>query len=156
MLYFLHMSLTQTIKSEMVAAMKAKDALKLSVIRSAMTAFTNELVAKGKKPTDPLDDAEAIAVLKRLAKQRQDSAEQFTKGNRPELAEKEEKELAILKAYLPETASKEAIEAVAKEKIASMGSDKAKIGMLVGAVMKEFKGTADGNDVKAVIESLLG
>lgn len=149
------MPLTQSIKADMISAMKAKDVLKLSVIRSAMTAFTNQLVANGKKPTDTLTDEEAVAVLKRLAKQRQDSAEQFTRGNRPELAEKEEQELIILKAYLPESASKEAIEKVAKEKIATMGNDKAKIGQLVGAVMKEFKGTADGNDVKSVLETLL-
>jgi uncharacterized protein YqeY len=146
--------LTSQIKTDMMAAMKAREQLKVDTLRGAMTAFTNELVAKGKKPTEDLPDADAIAVLKRLAKQRKDSVEQFTRGQRPELAQKEADELKIIEAYLPETASREDIEKVARAKLAEMNVDKAGMGKLMGAVMKEFNGTADGGDVKAVVASL--
>ncbi|MEK7601649.1 MAG: GatB/YqeY domain-containing protein [Patescibacteria group bacterium] len=147
--------LTQQIKTDMTTAMKARDMLKVNTLRGAMTAFTNELVAKGRKPTEELADPEAVTVLKRLAKQRQDSIEQFTKGNRPELAEKESKELEVLKAYLPQTASREEIEKVALAKKAELGvTDAAGAGKLMGAVIKEFAGRADGGDVKAVIQGL--
>lgn len=147
--------LTQQIKADMMAAMKARDQIKVDTLRGALAAFTNELVAKGMKPTDEITDDMALAVLKRLAKQRQDSIEQFTKGGRPELAEKESQELAILKAYLPQMASREEIEKIARAKKDELGvNDATGIGKLTGAVMKEFAGRADGNDVKAVIQSL--
>ena len=148
--------LTQQIKTDMTAAMKARDMLKVNTLRGAMTAFTNELVAKGRKPTEELADNDAITVLKRLAKQRQDSIEQFTKGNRPELADKESKELEVLKGYLPQTASREEIEKVALAKKAELGiADSAGAGKLMGAVIKEFAGRADGADVKDVVQKLL-
>ena len=136
--------------------MKARDMLKVNTLRGAMTAFTNELVAKGRKPTEELADPEAVTVLKRLAKQRQDSIEQFTKGNRPELADKESKELEVLKAYLPQMASREEIEKVALSKKAELGvTDVSGAGKLMGAVIKEFAGRADGSDVKEVVQKLL-
>ncbi len=148
--------LTAQIKSDMTAAMKARDSIKVNTLRGAMTAFTNELVAKGMKPTEEVSDDMAITVLKRLAKQRQDSIEQFTKGGRPELAEKEAQELSILKVYLPQTASREEIEKVARAKKDQLGvADKAGAGKLMGAVIKEFAGRADGADVKAVVDQLL-
>ena len=148
--------LVQKIRSDMIAAMKARDALRLDTLRGALTAFTNELVAKGKKPTEELEDNDAVVVLKRLAKQRKDSVEQFTKGGRAELAEKESKELTILEEYLPQMASREEIQKVAKAKKAELGvADQSGAGKLTGAVMKEMAGRADGNDVKAVVASLL-
>lgn len=147
--------LVQQIKSEMIAAMKAKDDLKVQTLRGAMAAFTNELVAKGKKPTDELDDAGAIAVLKRLAKQRKEAIDQYEKGGRPELARKESAELKIIDAYLPQTASREDIEKVARAKKEELGvTDVSGMGKLVGAVMKELGGNADGNDVKEVVANL--
>lgn len=147
--------LTQQIKTDMTAAMKARDTLKVNTLRGAMSAFTNELVAKGKKPTEELADNDAVAVLKRLAKQRKDSADQFTTGGRPELAEKELSELKIIEAYLPQTAGREEIEKVARAKKAELGvADISGLGKLTGAVMKQFAGRADGNDVKAVIQGL--
>ena len=144
--------LTATIREELKVAMKAREELRLSVIRSMITAFTNELVGKGRKPTDVLSDEEAIAVLKRLHKQRTDSAEQFDKGNRPELAEKERAERLIIEAYLPARASREQIEKAVNEKMAELGvADKTGMGKLMGAVMKSL----GGNDVKAVIDELL-
>lgn len=147
--------LTTQIKSEMTTAMKARDALRVETLRGAMAAFTNELVAKGRKPTEELTDQEAVAVLKRLAKQRKDSVEQFTKGNRPELADKESKELAIIEEYLPQTISRDDILKVAEAKKAELGiTDASGIGKLTGAVMKELAGSADGNDVRAVVATL--
>jgi len=146
--------LVDRIKADMKEAMKAKDDLRVQTLRMAIAAFTNELVAKNMKPTDPVDDAMAVTVLKRLAKQRKDSAEQFAKGGRPELAEKETKELAIVEAYLPQQASREDIEKVARTKKEEMGVDAAGKGKLMGAVMKEFGGNADSATVKEVVESL--
>ncbi|HWP61611.1 MAG TPA: GatB/YqeY domain-containing protein, partial [Candidatus Paceibacterota bacterium] len=125
-------------------------------LRGAMSAFTNELVAKGRKPTEELTDDEAVAVLKRLGKQRKEAVEQYEKGGRAELAQKEAAELKIIEQFLPQMASREEIEEVAKAKIAEMKLDASGAGKLTGAIMKEFAGRADGNDVKAVIASLLG
>lgn len=146
----------EKIREDLKGAMRAKDQVRVDTLRGALAAFTNELVAKGRKPTDELTDDEQLTVLKRLGKQRQDAIEQFTKGNRPELAAKEATELEIIKAYLPQMASREEIEKVAKAKIAGMGTvDAAAIGKLTGAIMKELGGRADGGDVKAVLQGLL-
>lgn len=147
--------LTARIREDIKVAMKAREQLRLDTLRGAITAFTNELVAKGRKPTDELSDAEAVTVLKRLVKQRKDAAEQYTTGGRPELAEKEVLESKVLEAYLPASASRADIERVAKEKKEELGvTDQKGMGKLMGAVMKEFGGTADGNDVKEVVASL--
>lgn len=146
--------LVHTIKEDMKTAMKAKDDLRVQTLRGAIAAFTNELVAKGKKPTDDVDDALALTVLKRLAKQRKDSVEQFTKGNRPELAEKESKECAIIESYLPQQATREEILKVAETKKAELNVDESGKGKLMGIVMKELGGNADGGLVKEVVESL--
>jgi uncharacterized protein YqeY len=147
--------ITQQIRSEIPVAMKARNSVKLDTLRGAVTAFTNELVAKGRKPTDELIDAEAIIVLKRLAKQRKDAVEQFGKGGRPELAEKESQELKIIEAYIPQGTPRADIERVARAKKEELGvTDASDIGKLTGVVMKEFAGNADGNDVKEVVATL--
>ncbi len=138
----------------MKGAMKARNDVKVQTLRGVISACTNELVAKNMKPTDPVDDAMALTVLKRLGKQRKDSIEQFTKGNRPELAAKEADELKILEAYLPKMASREEIEKVARAKKDEMNVDAAGKGKLMGAVIKELGGNADGAVVKEVIDSL--
>ena len=148
--------LHQQIKDEIKEAMKAKDAVKLSVVRGLSSAFTNELVTKGKKPDEMLSDDEALAVIKRASKQRKDSIEQFTAGGRADLAESEMTELKIIESYLPAQMSREEIEKIAQAKIAELSADKSKIGILVGAVMKESQGTAEGSVVKEVLEKLLG
>lgn len=136
-------------------AMRQRDALKLTVLRGLLASFTNEAVANGKKPDQELDDSEALVVIKRASKQRLDSMEQFKKGNRNDLAEKEEKELLVIKEYLPEMMSIEEIQKIAMMKKEEMGIvDKSKIGILVGAIMKETAGRADGADVKKVLEGL--
>ena len=152
--------LAQKIRSDMTAAMKARDDLRVQTLRGALAAFTNELVAKNRKPTDEITDEEAFSVLKRQAKQRKDAAEQYTKGGRTELAEKELKELAIIEKYLPRMASREEIEQKVRSHMQQYeldpeGTDKSAIGKLTGAVMKDFAGKADGADVQSVIRTLL-
>ncbi|KKT81712.1 MAG: hypothetical protein A3B07_03250 [Candidatus Yonathbacteria bacterium RIFCSPLOWO2_01_FULL_43_27] len=150
------MTLHEQIKGEVKQAMLAKDTVKLSVVRGMVSAFTNELVATGKMPQDILDDAGVLKVIKKLANQRKDSIDQFEKGGRPELADGERAELAILEKYLPALMSREDIKKVAIAKKEALGiTDKAKAGQLTGAIMKELGGNADGNDVKAVVEELL-
>lgn len=139
----------------MTESMKARDAIRVSVLRGLISAFTNELVATGRKPTETLTNDEALAVIKRAARQRKDSIEQFTAGGRKDLADKEEQELKILEGYLPAQMGSEEIMKVARAKKEELGvTDKTKVGVLVGAVMKELKGKADGSDVKAVVDSL--
>lgn len=139
----------------MTAAMKAKNSLKVDTLRGAIAAFTNELVAKGRKPTEELEDDGAIIVLKRLGKQRKEAADVYVKGGRQELADKELSELKIIEGYLPQMASEEEIEKVARAKMAELGvTDPAGAGKLTGVIMKEFAGRADGQAVKAVLAKL--
>lgn len=149
------MAIHQDIKRGIPDALRAKDEVRLRTFRSLVTAMTNEVVAKKRKPDEFLTDEEAIAVVKRAANQRKDSIEQFTAAGRAELAEPEHAELALLESLLPTMMSREEIEPVAKAKIAEMSADKSKAGMVMGAVMKELKGKADGGDVKAVVDALL-
>ncbi len=150
------MSLHQQIKDEIKEAMKAKDTVKLGVVRGLVTGFMNELVATKRTPQDELTDEEVLNVIRRAVKQRKDSIDQFTKGGRPELAESEQAELAVLEKYLPAMMSKEDVMAVAKAKMAEIGSvDKSKAGMFMGTLMKELKGKADGDIVKEVVDELL-
>jgi uncharacterized protein YqeY len=143
-----------TIKEQIKQAMINKDAFKLTVLRGILAAFMNEIVAK-KTNDEFLGDEDALAIIRRLVKQRKDSIEQFTKGGRPELAENEGKELKILEAYLPQMMSKEEVMKVVQEKKAGVGEiDKSKLGQFIGTVMKELKGKADGALVKEVVEEM--
>lgn len=144
------------IRGAIKEAMLAKETTKLSVLRGMLTAFTNELVAKGMKPQEELGDTEALTVIKRLAKQRKDSIDQYEKGGREDLAAQEKEELAILETYLPALMPREEIRKIAEAKIAELGvTDKSKMGMLMGAIIKETQGAADGADVKAAVDELL-
>jgi len=150
------MSLQQTIHDEMVTAMKAKEETRLSVLRGLVSAFTAELTATKRTPQDELADDEAMNVIRRALKQRKDAAEQFTKGGREELAANELAEAEILQTYLPAMLGTEEITKVVEEKKAALGmTDKSDIGKLMGAVMGELKGKADGADVKAAVEAAL-
>ncbi|OHA20115.1 MAG: hypothetical protein A2836_01500 [Candidatus Taylorbacteria bacterium RIFCSPHIGHO2_01_FULL_45_63] len=149
------MSLQQQIKSQMKEALLKKETVRLSVLRSLLAGFTNELVARGRKPQEEATDEEALSVIKRSVKQHKDSIEQFKAGGREDLVVDETAELMILETYLPMSMPKEEIKKVAEEVKTRLGvTDKAKMGQLVGAVMKELKGKANGGDVKAVVESL--
>ena len=143
------------LKKEMQEALKARETIRLSVLRGLLSSFTNELVVKKQKPSEELDDDSVMTVIARAAKQRKDSIEQFRKGGRNDLVEAEEAELKIIEEYLPQMMSVEEIKKVAVAKKAEMGvDDKSKMGMLMGAIMKELKGKADGGDVKRVVEGL--
>jgi len=143
------------LKEAMKDAMRAKDSVRLGVIRGLMAACTNEAVTKGKGPDGVLDEGEMLAVITRAAKQRKDSIEQFEKGGRPELAVGEKAELTIIMAMLPAQMSQDEIVAAAKAKAAELGVvDKTGANKLMGMLMKDLKGRADGNDVKAVVDNL--
>lgn len=149
------MSLHTSLRESLKVALKAKDAVTLRTVRSIMTACTNELVATGKTPQDTLDDDGVITVIKRLAKQRKESIVQYEAANRQDLADPEKEELVVLENYLPKMMTQEEIKPIAEAKKAELDiDDKTKMGMLVGAVMKELAGQADGSDVKQVVEGL--
>jgi len=137
-------------------AMKARDTERLRFARNLVAAFTNELVAKGKKPDGLLSDDEALAVVKRFAKQRKDSIAQFRAGGREDLVAGEEAELAYLQKLLPEEMNEEEIRAVVLKKKEELGITGATgTGALMSAVMKELKGKADGMVVKKIVEEAL-
>ena len=149
------MSLHKQIKDGIKDAMLKKDTLRLTVLRNISSTFTNEMIAK--KMTAPeLTDEDAATIIRRLVKQRKDSIDQFTKGNRMDLVKNEEDEMKILETFLPQMMSREEIEKVVKAKVAEAGTiDKAKLGQFMGGIMKELKGKADGMLVKEILEGLV-
>lgn len=146
----------ENIKAQIKAAMIAKDMDRLNVLRLISAAFTNELVSQGRPPTDPLSDEDCMKVLKRMAKQRKDSIDQFVAGGRPELAESEQAELTIVESLLPAQMSEAEIEEKVKAHLAAEPVDPSKKGIFVGQMMKELGSNADGATVKAVVDKLLG
>lgn len=147
------MSIANDINTQIPEAMRAKDAARLSALRNLKAAFISEAISL--KKTDPLSDDEALAVIRRLVKQRKESAEQFRKGGREELAAAEEAELNILQSYLPAQMSEADVKKIAEAVKAKLGiMDKGKLGQLIGAVMRETKGRADGGLVKKIVEQL--
>lgn len=149
------MSIQQNMRDGIKAAMIAKDSVKLTVLRGLISAFTNDLVARGKMPQDEITDEDAINVIRKAVKQRKDSIEQFTAGGRLDLVENETAELKVLETFLPQLMSKEEIKKIAEAKKAELNiTDKAGAGKFMGLLMKELRGKADGNDVKEVVESL--
>jgi uncharacterized protein YqeY len=134
--------------------MMAKDQVALDTNRGMLSAFTNELVAKNRKPNEMLSDEEVIAVITRLAKQRKDSIEQFKKGGREDLVKEESAQLAILETYLPKLMSKEEVEVVVKAKKDELNIvNTTEKGVLMSALMKELKGKADGAVVKEAVDA---
>jgi len=147
--------LHEQIKNGIRDAMMAKDSVRLETLRAMVAGFTNELVAKNRKPSEMLNDEEALAVITRLSKQRKDSIEQFKKGNREDLVKVEEAQLAILETYLPKLMDKSEVVKIAEAKKTELGiTDATKKGMLMSALMKDLKGKADGTLVKEVVEQL--
>lgn len=145
----------EQIKNQIKEAMKAKDEVRLSVIRGLSAAFVNEAMTLGQKPDTLLSDEQALAVIKRAAKQRKDSIDQFRAGNREDLATKEESELKIIEEFLPAQMSREDIKKIAAAKKTELGiADVTKKGQLIGAIIKASGGQASGDDVKAVVDEL--
>lgn len=135
--------------------MKSKDPVRVGVLRGLSAAFTNELVAKKKMPNESLSDEDSQTVIMRAIKQRKDSIDQFKKGGREDLVAAETAELRVIEEYAPKLMSPDEVAKIAAAKKAELGvTDKSKMGQLMGTLMKELKGKADGADVKAAVEAL--
>jgi uncharacterized protein YqeY len=147
------MTLQEKIKENIKNAMLARESIKLDVLRGIMAAFTNELVAKSRKPQDILTDEEALAVITRLGKQRKDSIDQFEKAGRTDLAEEEKKQFEYIKEYLPQLMSENEIRAYIEEKKLA-GLDISQKSLVMKTLMTDLKGRADGQLVKNIIDSL--
>ena len=145
----------EQIKEGIKAAMRAKEMERLNTLRLVLAAFTNELVAQGRPPQEPLSDEDCLKVIKKMTKQRKDSIEQYTAANRPELAEEEQNELTLLESFLPVQMSEAEIESKIKAKIAESPVDPTKKGQFVGMMMKELGSTADGALVKTIIDRIV-
>ncbi len=149
------MTLHEQIKENIKEAMKSGDKVRLEVMRGIVSAFTNELVATKRTPQEMLTDEQALSVITRMAKQRKDSIEQFTKGGRMDLVEEETKQLDILSAFLPKLMSQEEVEFFVKNKISELDAvDSSKKGMFMAGLMKDLKGKADGAVVKEAVDKL--
>ena len=144
-------SLSDQITADMTAAMKARDEVRLGTLRLMRTAVKNKEIDK----RAPLDDQETVAVLSTMIKQRKESIEQFTKGNRPELAEKEANEIKIIEAYMPKAAGEAEISAAVQAVLAEMGTPTIKdMGAVMKQVMAKFAASGTRVDGKAVNEAV--
>lgn len=143
------MSLVESITSDLTAAMKAQDAPRTSVLRMAKSALKNREIDK----RAPLDDAEAVKVLQGLVRQREDSAQQFERGNRPELAAKEMAEIAVLRTYLPAETSESDIAAAVEKAMTETGAASAKdLGRVMKAALAILSASGQAVDGKKVNE----
>lgn len=149
------MSLKQQIFEDLKSAMKAGEAEKRDTLRMLDSMIKNAEIDKMKKE-EGLNDAEVQEVIARAIKQRKDAIAQFEEGGRPELAEKEKKEVEILSVYMPEQLSEDKVREIVKEVIAQSGAtSKAEISKVMGPAMGKLKGQADGNLVKKIVEEEL-
>ncbi len=150
----LWMTIAEKVEKDLVGAMKAREELKLSVLRMAKTSLKNKQVELGK----PLDDDQAVAVLRTLVKQRRDSVEQFRKGGREDLATKEEAETEILQTYLPAEASDEEIGTAVAAAIEETGAAGPQdLGKAMKVAMQKLAGkNADGKRVSQMVRAKLG
>lgn len=148
------MSLEQSLTAVIVTAMKAKDATRLTALRMLKSALTNKNIEKGRA----LEAAEELQVVAMLVKQRRDSIEQFTKGGRVDLADKEQAEIVILDAFLPASASDEEIVAAVKAAVTDTGATTAKdMGKVMKAAIAALAGkTVDGKKVNEEVRRSLG
>ena len=140
------MALLDRIQKDLVEAMKAKEELRLSVLRMVKTALKNKEIEKIR----PLDDAESLQVLQTLVKQRKESVEQFTKGGRSDLADKETKEIAIIETYLPAAPSDAEIDSAIEAAMSETGANSPK---QMGAVIKAARARLEGKSVDGKILS---
>ncbi len=145
------MSIPEQIQKDMTDAMKARDERRLSALRMVKTALKNREIDK----RAPLDDKEALQVLSTLVKQRKDSIEQFTKGGRMELADKEKAELALIESYMPKAVGEDEIISAVRATIAEMGSPTIKdMGTVMKNVMAKFSASGARVDGKQVSEAV--
>ena len=149
------MTLQQRVDSDLKEAMRAKNTAKLGVLRMLKSALKYAAIAKSGAEAE-LSDAEAVQVIRKQSKQRQDSIESFEKGGRAELAEKEKQELAILNAYLPQAMSTEELAKAVSETIAEVGAtSKAQMGAVMKALQVKIGGRADGKTLSAEVQKQL-
>lgn len=145
--------LIDQLRQALISAQKARDQITVDTLRFALSAIKNYEIDKFGSQEHTLTDEDVTAVLRKLAKQHQESIAAFTAGNRPELADKEQKELAILQTYLPQELSDEEIEKIVKEVIIQGVSN---FGAIMGKAMSQLKGRASGNRVAAIVKKNLG
>jgi uncharacterized protein len=149
------MTLQERVDSDLKEAMRAKDATKLGVLRMLKSALKYAAIAKSDAEAE-LSDAEAVQVIRKQAKQRQDSIESFEKGGRAELADKEKEELAILNTYLPQGMSPDELAKVVRETIAELGAtSKAQMGAVMKALQAKVGGRADGKTLSSEVQKQL-
>ena len=149
------MTLPERIDAELKEAMHARETEKLGVLRMLKSALKNAAIEKG-GATAQLDEAEAMQVVRKQVKQRQDSIESFEKGGRPELAAKEKAELAILQQYLPAAMSQEELRQLVRQTIAEVGAtSKAQMGAVMKALGPKVAGRADGRTVSQEVQGQL-
>ena len=148
------MALVETVTAQMKDAMKAKAAARLGALRNVRAAFLVEMKKDG---SETLDDAVAVAVLRKLAKQRQESIDAFTLANRPERVAEERAELAVIEEFLPRLADEATTRAWVDAAIAASGATSAKeLGKVMGALMKAHKGDVDGDLARRIAAERLG
>ena len=149
------MTLQERVDSDLKEAMRAKDATKLGVLRMLKSALKYAAIAKSDAEAE-LSDAEAVQVIRKQAKQRQDSIESFEKGGRTELADKEKEELAILNTYLPQGMNVNELAKVVRETIAELGATyKAQMGAVMKALQAKVGGRADGKTLSSEVQKQL-
>jgi len=149
------MTFQERLDSDLKEAMRAKDATTLGVLRMLKSALKYTAIEKSGAEAE-LSDAEAAQVIRKQAKQRQDSIESFEKGGRAELAAKEKKELSILNAYLPQAMSADELSKVVRETIAEIGAtSKAQMGVVMKASQAKVGGRADGKTLSQEVQKQL-
>ncbi|MDD6181201.1 MAG: GatB/YqeY domain-containing protein [Desulfovibrionaceae bacterium] len=149
------MTLSELIDQDYVKAYKAKDAVRLSVLRLLKTAAKNQLVEL-RRNGGMLDDAEMMAVIIKQGKQRQDSIEQYNAAGRPDLAEKEAAELSILQSYLPKPLTEDELAAAIEEAVRGTGASSPKdMGKVMSAIMGAYTGRVDGKALSAAVRQRL-
>ena len=149
------MTLQERVDSDLKEAMRAKDPTKLGVLRMLKSALKYAAIAKSGAEAE-LTDAEAVQVIRKQAKQRQDSIESFEKGGRAELADKEKEELAILNSYVPQAMSADEVARVVRETIAELGAtSKAQMGAVMKALQAKVAGRADGKTLSVEVQKQL-
>jgi uncharacterized protein YqeY len=147
------MGLKERIDGDLKAAMKAREELRLSTVRMLKAAMKNREIEKG----SVLADEDVFGVIASMIKQRKDSVEQYARGGRADLAEKEEAEIGILQEYLPEQLSEEEVEEIIKEAISEAGASSSRdMGKVMKLVMPRVRGRADGKLVNEKVRELLG
>ncbi len=150
------MTIKEKVQADTKEAMRAKDELRLSVLRLLSAAIQNREIEKRTKGGGELADDEVLATIRSEVKKRKDAIEQFLKGSREDLAAKETAELGILEKYLPAELSGADVEKIVKETVNSMGEVTSKdFGRVMGEVMKKIKGQASGERVTQAVKKIL-